>query len=239
MGAVDAEKAKVDAWFNYQAEWAEKLYDSYYKEHLLQTLESRRDETKAALDARVATSNAQADAANAALADNLDAQEADFAASNADVMAYMVSFNADLEAATADAFFAAAEAEEAAKNAFLDQTAKDWAYWLKYLWGYTGYDTALYADYDDTADYSAGGAFTDLGYQGHNGQNSGNIGDAFGAGGIGGRDYLDSYDSLGLAYGSFTGPDPQYGFSDSILDPAEDLTTILEGYSASYGKVYW
>merc|ERR1712076_135173 len=108
----------------------------------------------------------------------------------------MVSFNADLEAATAaaaaatnDAFFAAAEAEEAAKNAFLDQTAKDWAYWLKYLWGYTGYDTSLYADYDDTADYSHGGAFTDVGYQGHNGQSSG-IQDGFGYGGIGGTDYL-------------------------------------------------
>jgi len=244
--AVEAEKAQVNAWFDDQAEWAAKLYDSYYKEHLLQTLQSKRDQTLAALDERVATSQAQADAANAALQDDLDGQEADFAASNAAQMASMVQFNADLLAATAaaaadinDAFAASADSEEAAKNAFLDQMNQDWAYWLKYLWGYTGYDTALYADYDDTVDYSHGGSgtYTDIGYQGHNGQSSG-IQDGFGYGGIGGTDYLDSYDSLGLAYGSVTGPSPDY-YNDSILDPAEDLTTLLEGYSASYGKRYW
>merc|ERR1712151_804791 len=214
-------------------------------EHLLQTLESRRTETKAALDARVTTSQNQADAANAALADNLDSQEADFADFNAGQMAHMVQFNVDLRAATAaagaainDTFAANADAENAAKNAFLDQMHQDWAYWLKYLWGYSGYDTALYADYDDTGDYSINdGTYTDVGYQGHNGQSSG-IEGGFGYGGIGGTDYLGSADSLGLAYGSVTGPSPDY-YNDSILDPAEDLTTLLEGYSASYGKVYW
>jgi hypothetical protein len=244
--AVAADKAQVAAWMDDQAEWAAKLYDSYYKEHLLQTLQSKRDETNAALDARVATSEAQAAAANAELQDNLDAQEAAFADFNAAQAAHMAQFNADLRAATAaagaatnDAFAAAADGEDDAKNAFLDQMRQDWAYWLKYLWGYSGYDTALYADYDDTADYSHGGsgAYTDVGYQGHNGQSSG-IQDGFGYGGIGGTDYLDSYDSLGLAYGSVTGPSPDY-YNDSILDPADDLTTLLEGYSASYGKVYW
>merc|ERR1712151_622707 len=60
--AVEAEKAQVNGWFDDQAEWAAKLYDSYYKEHLLQTLQSKRDQTLAALDERVATSQAQADA---------------------------------------------------------------------------------------------------------------------------------------------------------------------------------
>ena len=244
--AVAAEKAKVDAWIGDQREWAEKLYDSYYKEHLLQTLDSRRNETNAALDKRVATAQAQADAANAELRDNLDAQEADFASSNADQLASMQAFNAALNAAsqeasaaTNDKLAAAADAENDGKNAFADQMEKDWAYWIKYLWGYSGYDTALYADYDDTVDYSHGGVgtYTDVGYQGHNGQSSG-IQDGFGYGGIGGTDYLDSYDSLGLAYGSVTGPSPQY-FDDSILDPADELTTMLEGYSASYGKRYW
>lgn len=33
---------------------------------------------------------------------------------------------------------------------------RDWAFWLKYLYGYQGYETSLYLSYDDTADYSSG-----------------------------------------------------------------------------------
>ena len=119
---------------------------------------------------------------------------------------------------------------------------KDWAYWIKYLFGYQGYDTSLFADYDDTVDYSkTDGTYPDNGYQGNNYQSSGitlNNGQGFGYGGPGGVDYLYSGDNTGLAYGSFVGPDPRY-FSGSILDPADELTTLLEGYSAAYGKRYW
>jgi hypothetical protein len=243
---VSEEKDKVNAWFDDQAEWAEKLYDSYYKEHLLQTLQSRRDATLEALDGRQATSQSLADAANAQLADNLDAEEDALASFSADTLATMEQFHDELEAASAaaaaatnDAFNAAADAENDAKNTFLDDMSKDWAYWIKYLFGYSGYDTALYADYDDTFDYSHG-AFSDFGYQGNGPQSSGaaSQSNGFGYGGIGGTDYVDSADNLGLAYGSFTGPDPKY-FDDFITDAADDLTVLLEGYSASYGKRYW
>jgi len=178
----------------------------------------------------------------------MDAHEADNAAFNAETYAIMLAFNDALEADTAatgadinDQFTSDSNAENAAKNAFLDAITEDWAYWLKYVWGYSGYDTSLYANYDDTVDYSRGadGSHTDLGYQGHNGQSTGtqNI-NGFGYGGIGGQDYLNSEDHLGLAYGSVTGPDSRY-FDDSILDAAADLSALAHGYSTSYGKVYW
>ena len=160
---VDAEKDKVNAWFGDQSEWADKLYDSYYKEHLLQTLESRRTATIEALDGRLATSQKLADDAEAQLADQLDAEEAALAAFGADTLAAMEQFHNELEAATAaaaaainDSFNASAAAENNGKQVFLTDLSKDWAYWIKYLFGYSGYDTALYADYDDTFDYSHG-----------------------------------------------------------------------------------
>jgi len=245
---IDEEKGRVNEWFADQAHWADKLYDSYYKEHLLTSLAAKRDSTLAALDARAATSGAQAEAANAQLADDLDTHEADNAAFNAETYANMVAFNNALQTETAatgadinNQFNSDADAENASKNAFLDELTLDWIYWLKYVWGYSGYDTSLYANYDDTVDYSRGadGSHVDLGYQGNNGASSGtqNI-NGFGYGGIGGQDYLNSEDHLGLAYGSVTGPSPKY-FSDSILDPAADLSALMHGYSSGYGKVYW
>ena len=146
-----------------------------------------------------------------------------------------------------DSFHAGSDAENAAKNATMDQLVKDWAYWLKYVWGYSGYDTSLYAEYDDTVDYSndtfayagADGSYLDLGYQGHNGQSSGlpHL-SGYGYGGVGGTDYLYSGDHTGLAYGTQTGPDKKY-FDGSILQPADELAVLLEGYSSTYGKRYW
>ena len=245
---IDEEKARVGAWFADQAEWAAKLYDSYYKEHLLETLAAKRDSTLAALDARAATAVANADAANAQLADDLDAAEAANAAFNAATLANMIAFNDQLQADTAatgaainSQFSADAEAENAAKNANADQLTEDWAYWLKYVWGFSGYDTALYANYDDTVDYSRGsdGAFQVRGYQGNNGQSfGGRQGDGFGYGGIGGLDYIDASEHTGLAYGSVTGPSPKY-FDDSILDAADQLRSLSHGYSESFGAQYW
>lgn len=244
---IDEEKARVGEWFADQSEWAAKLYDSYYKEHLLESLAAKRDSTWAALDARAATAAANADAANAQLADDLDSAEAANAAFNAATMANMIAFNDALQADTAAAaaaidaqFSADADAEHAAKNAAMDQLTEDWAYWLKYQWGFSGYDTALYANYDDTVDYSRGsdGAFPVTGYQGNNGQSFGSDQSGFGYGGIGGTDYLSSADSTRLAYGSVTGPSPKY-FDDSILDPADALRSLSHGYSESWGAQYW
>ena len=169
------------------------------------------------------------DAANEELWALLDAEQTALEAHNA---ATLAAFEADADnlnadsAATAgdmfDQFVADTEAENAAKNAAMDQLVMDWAYWMKYLWGYAGYDTALYANYDDTRDYSQGN------------------GSGFGVGGIGGDDYLHSNDHHGLAYNALeTGPDRQ-NWGDSILDPAEQLTALAHGYSHAYAGVqYW
>jgi len=108
----------------------------------------------------------------------------------------------------------------------MDQLTEDFAYFLKYLFGYAGFDSALYADYDDTADYSQDGDFAPS--AGHINNNSG-----YGYGGIGGTDYIYSGDHTGLAYGSVTGPDPKY-YGDSIVDPKSQMTELLEGYSKSF-----
>jgi hypothetical protein len=259
---IDAEKGKVNAWFDDQKEWAEKLYDSYYKESLLATLANKRDSTLAALDASANQAAQNADVANAQLADQLNAIEANNADFNARTLANLTAVNDQLQsdsAATAaqinGQFSADAAAENDGKNAFLDQLTEDWGYWLRYAWGYSGYDTAFYNNYDDTKDYSLGsgngsdtkkyagadGAYLGLGYQGASG-NGGTYGaphlSGFGYGGVGGHDYLYAGDSQGLAYGPHSGPDKRY-FSDSILDPAEDLSVLLDGYASSYGKRYW
>jgi len=74
--AVNAEKDKVNAWFADQMEWANKLYDSYYKEHLLETLATKLANTLDSLDQRITASQDLADAANADLCDKLDAEQA-------------------------------------------------------------------------------------------------------------------------------------------------------------------
>ena len=37
-----------------------------------------------------------------------------------------------------------------------DGILKNWAYWLKYVYGFDQYEPEMYAEYDDTADYSDG-----------------------------------------------------------------------------------
>jgi hypothetical protein len=67
QGKVDAEADKVDGWFADKLEWADKLYDSYYKEHLINELNHKRDSTLASLQARRDASQADADASHAAM----------------------------------------------------------------------------------------------------------------------------------------------------------------------------
>merc|ERR1712007_388676 len=116
-------------------------------------------------------------------------------------------------------------------------------YWLRYVWGYSGYESEFY---DDTADYSRGGegtfkyagadgTYLDAGYQGVNYGDSGlpHL-SGYGYGGIGGIDYASADDHTGLAYGNVTGPSKDYGFTDSVLQPAAELSTLLDGYSSAF-----
>jgi hypothetical protein len=249
---VEAEKDNVNAWFAEKIEYASEIYDSYYKEHLLQTLHERQNQILEQLDARKAEASSDAANANQLLADLLDNEEYLLHDHNQSTLESMEHFNEDLELRTAAAaasinadFHRDSNEQDFLKNQYLDQLRRDWAYWLKYLFAYSGYETSLYAHYDDTVDYSAtlfadeaNGTYLDLGYQGINSGNSGvaHLG-GFGYGGQGGIDYLYASDNTGLAYGSNTGPstNPDFGFDDSILDPDTELTSLLAGYTSGYG----
>merc|ERR1712228_977607 len=130
---VNAEKAKVDAWFGDQSEWAEKLYDSYYKRHIIDTLALKASQSHDALDARMATAEQDAADANATLWDLLDSETAGNSAFNAETAAAQRAFNGDLEAATA--------AAAAAINAHYDDT-------VDYSKFGNGSDTLKYAGAD-------------------------------------------------------------------------------------------
>lgn len=187
---------------------------------------------------------------------SIESYNADF---NAERLANLTAVNDQLQSDSAsnafvifDQFSFDSEGENSAKNAFLDALTQSWGYWLKYVWGYSGYETAFYHNYDDTIDYSYGtppqdtlkyagadGHYIGLGYQGNAGVTNGAPHlSGYGYGGVGGLDYLYSGDHQGLAYGTQTGPDKKY-FNDSILDSAADLSVLLDGYSSSYGRRYW
>ena len=74
------------------------------------------------------------------------------------------------------------EAEFAGFSAQMDADLQQWAYWLKYVYGYQGYDQSIYQDFDPSQDYSdifgypsGDGAYSDLGTQGPDLGNSGEV----------------------------------------------------------------
>ena len=122
-------------------------------------------------------------------------------------------------------------------NEFLDTTVKNWAYWLKYFYGFQGYETSIFQDFDPSANYenimgypSGDGAYPDLGTHGPDLSNSGESNlpaGGYGTGGRGGIDYIDSGDNTALAYGKDIGPDPRY-FNGSILDASPVMKDYME-----------
>ena len=227
IARVDALEDETSAWIQDKLDWVALLDTDWYAAQLTKELNDRQAAIAEALEKRRAQSRADAAAAMASLCDNLDAQEAELAgyiaAMQAGMHAHSAALLADTAAAAAvinDRFHGRADAELAAKNATADGIVQDFAYWLKYLYGYTGFETSIYHDYDDTINYGAGdslnythadGAYLDLGYQGAAGNEGGypHI-SGFGYGGQGGHDYLYSGDQTGKAYGKFIGPDPAF-----------------------------
>jgi len=227
IARVDALAAETSAWIQDKLDWVALLDSDWYAGQLTKELNDRQAAIDIALEARRQQSRADAADAMATLSDNLDAQEAELAAYIAAMQAGLQSsvdaLRADTAAAAAvvnDRFAARADAEEVAKNVTADQIVQDFAFWLKYLYGYTGFETSIYRDYDATINYGLGddlnythadGAYLDLGYQGAAGNEGGypHI-SGFGYGGQGGHDYLYSGDQTGKAYGKFIGPDPAF-----------------------------
>jgi hypothetical protein len=140
-------------------------------------------------------------------------------------------------------FDADAEAEFAGYSAQLDSDLQRWAYWLKYVYGYQGYDQSIYQDFDPSQDYSniygypsGDGAYSDLGTQGPDLANSGEANlpaGGYGVGGRGGIDYLLSGDHTAEAYGKFIGPSKEF-FQTSILDPIDQDKALIEDMLSHY-----
>ena len=226
---------KVAEWIGDKREWLLTQMDSYQKKHLLKQLDTAEVQLNAAIQLRTDEAIADAASANQRLSDALDAAEEAQQAHNAGEQSAFDAFVAQTDADTAaaigalvDGFVANSDAEGAGFSAAMDQTTKNWAYYLKYVSGYQGYESSIFQDFDPSRDYtdimgypSGDGAYSDLGTQGPDLGNSGEVNlpeGGYGAGGQGGVDSLYSGDHTALAYGKFVGPDPAY-FTGSILDP--------------------
>ena len=215
------------------------------EKHLIKELKATQAALIAQLEARTAKAESDAAAANASLAAALAAAEAQQKADDAaqaeafaELQAYV---NARTQSQISDllnAFNAAADSEEAGFNAAMDEDVRKWAYWLKYLFGFQGYETSIYQDFDPSQDYtdimgypSGDGAYPALGTQGPDLGNSGEVNlpaGGYGVGGRGGADYLYSGDHTALAYGKDIGPSKEY-FEGSILDPSPVMKVYKEG----------
>ena len=236
---------KVNEWINDRLAWAAKMMEGYQKKHLIKELKATQAALIAQLEARTAEAESDAAAANASLAAALAAAEAQQQADDAAQAAAFAELQAYVNARTQsqisdllDAFNAAADAEEAGFNAAMDQVVRNWAYWLKYLYGFQGYETSIYQDFDPSQDYtdimgypSGDGAYPALGTQGPDLGNSGEVNlpaGGYGVGGRGGADYLYSGDHTALAYGKDIGPSKEY-FDGSILDPSPVMKVYRDG----------
>merc|ERR1712127_650550 len=237
---------KVNAWIGDRLAWAATMMESYQKKHLIAELTATQAAVVAELQARTDQAEADAAAAMASLSAALAAAEAQQAVDDAAQAAAFAELAAYVDARTAAqigdrlaAFNAASDAEGAGFSAATDQQVKNWAYYLKYLFGFQGYETSIYQDFDFGADYtdimgypSGDGAYPALGTQGPDLGNSGEVNlpaGGYGTGGRGGSDYLYSGDHTALAYGKDIGPDSRY-FEGSILDESP----IMKTYDGSF-----
>jgi len=243
----DTNIGKVNAWIGDRLAWAANMMESYQKKHLIAELEATQAAVVAQLQARTDQAVSDAAAAEASLAAALAAAEAQQQADDAAQAAAFAELKAYVDARTAAqigdrlaAFVAAADAELAGFNAAMDTVVRNWAYWLKYLYGFQGYETSIYQDFDFGEDYSnimgyphGDGAYPALGTQGPDLSNSGEANlpaGGYGTGGRGGIDYVDSGDNTALAYGKDIGPDSRY-FDGSILDPSPIMKVYDGGFS--------
>ena len=246
----DVNLAKIDGWIADRLAWAEKMHESYRKRHLIQELTDTSDRLHASFEALRATMIADAQSANDSLWVALGGVAADLAAYNAAMTASLsatVGDATDAYATGADAiaadFDARADAGLARFNGNMDDALTRWAYWLKYTYGYQGYESSIYQDFDPSANYadilgfpSGDGAYSDLGTQGPDLANSGEVqlpSGGFGYGGRGGVDYVFSGDHAAEAYGKFVGPSSDF-FDGSILDALDEKKGLIDQTHTRY-----
>jgi hypothetical protein len=241
---MEAKITKIQGWIIDRLEWVEKMDESYLKEHLTKELKAQKASITEQLEARIATARADAAQALDELWEGLQGLREDLAEYGADqssglggyVLASRLALNIALDALN-EQFDDAAQAELDGLMAKMDEKTQNWAYWLKYQYGYQGYETSLYQDFDPSRNYEnimgyadGDGAYADLGSQGPDASNGGlsNL-SAHGVGGRGGHDHLYSGDHTALAYGKEIGPNRDF-IGGSILDPR------MEEMMASYAS---
>ena len=236
---------KVNSWIGDRLAWAENMMDGYQKKHLIKELKRTQAALVGQLEALTARARAEAADARASLDAQLAAAEAQQQADDAAQASLFAQLaNHVIERTVAQigellaAFDAAVDAEVQGFGEAMDQVLKNWAYWLKYFYGFQGYETSIYQDFDPSQDYtdimgypSGDGAYPALGTQGPDLGNSGEANlpaGGYGTGGRGGSDYIYSGDETALAYGKDIGPDPAF-FDGSILDPSPVMKVYREG----------
>ena len=246
----DVNLAKIDGWIADRLAWAEKMHESYRKRHLIQELNDTSARLHSQFETLRATMLADAQHANDSLWESLGDVAASLAAYNAGMTASLsatVSDAIDAFATGADAisddFDARGDAGLAKFNSNMDLALTNWAYWLKYTYGYQGYESSIYQDFDPSANYSdilgfpsGDGAYGDLGTQGPDLANSGEAqlnGSGYGYGGPGGIDYVYSGDHAAQAYGKFIGPSKEF-FDGSILDALDEKKGLIDQTATRY-----
>lgn len=134
----------------------------------------------------------------------------------------LLNYFGDEMDAVFDNFCYGVEEQIYAKEDFAQETIGDWAAWLEYLYGYTGYEgsfpSASYAGEGDN--YGPGGK--DGAFSGYTG--------GYGYGGS--DDYLFAGEHVGLAHGTDIGPNRDY-FPATIFD--DEIPTMAYAHDAYSG----
>lgn len=246
----DVNLAKIDGWIADRLAWADKMHESYRKRHLIQELNDTSARLHDQFEALRATMISDAQHANDSLWASLGDVAAQLAAYNAGMVASLsatVSDATDYFAHGSDAiaadFDSRADGGLARFNGHMDVALQNWAYWLKYTYGYQGYESSIYQDFDPSANYSdilgfpsGDGAYSDLGTQGADLANSGEVNlpaGGYGYGGRGGVDYIYSGDHAAQAYGKFIGPSSDF-FDGSILDALDEKKGLIDQTATRY-----
>ena len=246
----DVNLAKIDGWIADRLAWADKMHESYRKRHLIQELNDTSARLHDQFEALRATMISDAQHANDSLWASLGDVAAQLAAYNAGMVASLsatVSDATDYFAHGSDAiaadFDSRADGGLARFNGHMDVALQNWAYWLKYTYGYQGYESSIYQDFDPSANYSdilgfpsGDGAYSDLGTQGPDLANSGEVqlgAGGYGYGGLGGVDYIYSGDHAAQAYGKFIGPSKDF-FDGSILDALDEKKGLIDQTATRY-----
>jgi hypothetical protein len=141
--ACDVRMGKVEKWIKDRLEWAKQIPDTYYKKHIMNQLNERMSKISDTVQAQRDQAATDAAEANQTLWDNLDAEAQNLADYNVDQTTGLNGFVLATKVGVSiaangidDAFGAQADAQNDLLIEAMDKMTKDWAYWLKYFYGF-------------------------------------------------------------------------------------------------------